>query len=98
MTLTTSSQILVDGPAKDPSKVVPCHAAPIAHVSLTHLVLPKIARAAGTGAVKKQWEAEDIEGKWDSSNWAKSRARGVRRRELSDFERFKVMRLRKQVS
>ena len=56
----------------------------------------KIPLAAGTGAIKKQWEATDIDKKWAESAWAKGRARSSRRRELTDFERFKVMRLRKQ--
>jgi hypothetical protein len=35
---------------------------------------------------------------WLESSWAKKREQRERRSGLSDFERFKVMRLRKQVS
>lgn len=45
----------------------------------------------------KAWEKEGIEKKWDDSTWAKKREQREKRRTLSDFERFKVMRLRKQV-
>lgn len=45
----------------------------------------------------KAWEKEGIEQKWDESVWAKKREQREKRRTLSDFERFKVMRLRKQV-
>jgi len=89
-------QVLVDGPSSDSSKVVPRHSAPLAQVALTHIVVPKLALAAGTGAIKKQWEAASVESKWAESAWAQSRARSSRRRELTDFERFKVLRLRKQ--
>ncbi len=66
-------------------------------MSLTGIVIPKLPRGAGTGALKKQWEEHKVLEKWNDSNFAKSRERSIRRRQLSDFERFKVMRLRKQV-
>ncbi|KAL2424560.1 hypothetical protein ABEF95_003140, partial [Exophiala dermatitidis] len=34
--------------------------------------------------------------KWAQSSWAKKREQQDRRRNLTDFERFKVMRLKKQ--
>jgi large subunit ribosomal protein L14e len=46
--------------------------------------------------VKAQWEKAGIEKKWQESAWAKKRAQKERRRALTDFERFKVLRLRKQ--
>lgn len=60
-------------------------------------MVPRIANGAGNGAVKTQWEKYEVQNKWDSSAWAQGRAKSGRRRELSDFERFKVLRLRKQV-
>ena len=39
-----------------------------------------------------------METKWKDSSFAKSRERSIRRKKLSDFERFKVMKLRKSVS
>jgi len=60
-------------------------------------VIPNVPLSEGTGALRKQWEKEEVESKWDGSVHAQARAKSLRRRELSDFERFKVMRLRKQV-
>ena len=60
------------------------------------MVLEKLPRAARTGVVKAQWEKAGIEKKWQESAWAKKRAQKERRRALTDFERFKVLRLRKQ--
>lgn len=90
-------QVLVDGPASKPEAIVPRHSAPLANLSLTHIVIPKLPRAAGTAAIRKMWEKHEVEKTWDGSAWAKNRERSVRRKNLSDFERFKVMRLRKQV-
>lgn len=67
-------------------------------MSLTRFVIEKLPRAAGTAAVKKQWEAQEIESKFNNSDYAKKRAQVTKRRNLNDFQRFKVMRLRKQVS
>ena len=38
-----------------------------------------------------------MEKKWDESAWAKRREQREKRRNLSDFDRFKVLRLKKQV-
>lgn len=65
-------------------------------MSLTGIVI-NINRGAGTVSTKKQWQEADVEGKWNNSSFAKSRERSIRRKQLNDFERFKVMRLRKQV-
>lgn len=67
-------------------------------VSLTPWVIPNLPKAAGTGPVKKLWEKNEIDSKWAESSWAKKREQQDRRKNLTDFERFKVMRLKKQVS
>ncbi|KAK4987219.1 hypothetical protein LTR66_007661 [Elasticomyces elasticus] len=89
-------RVLVDGPASDPKSVVPRHSTPLAHLSLTTIVIPKLPRGARNGAVKKFWEKTEVEKSWNNTAWAQSRARSVKRSQLSDFERYKVMRLRKQ--
>lgn len=86
----------MDGPSKD--SPVPRHSAPLANLSLTPIVIRKLPRAAGAGFVKKQWQEEKVDEKFAESSWAKRRAQFQKRRELNDFERFKVMKLRKQVS
>jgi large subunit ribosomal protein L14e len=42
------------------------------------------------------WEKSEIDSKWAESTSAKRREAQDRRRTLTDFERFKVMRLKKQ--
>ncbi|KAK5006269.1 hypothetical protein LTR16_005434, partial [Cryomyces antarcticus] len=89
-------RILVDGPSSKPESVVPRHSAALADVSLTPIVITQLPRASGTGALKALWEKHGVESTWDNSAWAKNRDRSAKRRALTDFERFKVMRLRKQ--
>ncbi|PSS22015.1 hypothetical protein M430DRAFT_65246 [Amorphotheca resinae ATCC 22711] len=89
-------RVLVDGPATESKSAVPRQAIALAQLVLTPLVLSKLPRGARTGAVKAAWEKAGIEAKWQESSWAKKRAQKERRRALTDFERFKVMRLRKQ--
>lgn len=48
--------------------------------------------------MKKLWEKDEIDSKWAESSWAKKRDQQDKRRNLSDFERFKVMRLKKQAA
>lgn len=91
-------QVLVEGPSSKKENIVPRHAEPLSNLSLTRFVIEKLPRAAGTAPLKKQWDAQEIEKKWEGSNYAQTREKTIRRRQLSDFERFKVMRLRKQVS
>ncbi|KAI9934018.1 GAL4 enhancer protein [Aspergillus wentii] len=79
------------------NKTVPRHVLPLAHATLTHFVIPKLPRAAGTGPVRKLWEKNEIDGKWAKSNYAQKTLQNERRKNLNDFERFKVLRLRKQV-
>lgn len=76
---------------------MPRHSIPLAHVSLTHIVIPNLPLAVGTGALRKQWQAAKVDEAWANSAWAKTRARGDKRRALSDFDRFKAIKLRKQV-
>ncbi|KAF3404078.1 60S ribosomal protein L14-A [Talaromyces pinophilus] len=89
-------RVLVDGPSTQEEKIVPRHALALSHATLTPFVIPKLPRAAGTGPVRKLWEKEEIDSKFASSSWAKKNAQVERRKNLTDFERFKVMRLKKQ--
>lgn len=90
-------QVLVDGPSTEEQKIVPRHVLPLAHATLTHFTIPQLPRAAGTGPVKKLWAKNEIDGKWAKSSFSQRTDRSERRKNLSDFERFKVLRLRKQV-
>ncbi|EXJ64006.1 large subunit ribosomal protein L14e [Cladophialophora yegresii CBS 114405] len=89
-------RVLVDGPSSKEGAVVPRQAIATSTLSLTPWVIPNLPKAAGTGPVKKLWEKNEIDSKWAESSWAKKREQQERRRNLTDFERFKVMRLKKQ--
>jgi ribosomal protein L14E/L6E/L27E len=91
-------QVLVDGPASTADKTVPRHEARLSDVSLTPIVISKLPRASRNGIVRAAWEKEGVEQKWSQSAYAKRKERTEKRRQLTDFERFKVMRLKKQVS
>lgn len=47
--------------------------------------------------MKKKWEEAKVEETFNDSQVAKKRVQMQKRRQLNDFERFKVMKLRKQV-
>ncbi|KAI9817493.1 MAG: hypothetical protein M1827_001103 [Pycnora praestabilis] len=87
---------LVDGPCSKTEAIVPRHATPLSNVILTPITISQLPRAAGNGAVKAAWEKAEVEKKWEESTWAKKREQMQKRRQLSDFERFKVMKLNKQ--
>jgi large subunit ribosomal protein L14e len=89
-------QALIDGPSSDASLAVPRQPFSFSNLLLSAFVIDKLPRGARSGAVKAAWEKAGIDEKWRESNWAKKRAQQVRRKALTDFERFKVLRLKKQ--
>ena len=90
-----NQQVLIDGPSE--KTPVPRQEVALAKLSLTPIVIPKLPRGTGVGFVAKKWEEHKVQQKFDESAWAKKRAALHKRRALNDFERFKVMKLRKQV-
>ncbi|KAF1916902.1 ribosomal protein L14-domain-containing protein [Ampelomyces quisqualis] len=87
-------RVLVDGPSE--KAFVPRQEVALAKLSLTPIVIPKLPRASGVGHVAKKWEEHKVQQKFDESTWAKKRAAMQKRRGLNDFERFKVLKMRKQ--
>ncbi|KAI4866315.1 ribosomal protein L14-domain-containing protein [Hypoxylon rubiginosum] len=87
---------LVDGPSADPKLVVPRQAISFSDVLLSDLKIAKLPRAVRTGTLKTAWEKAEIDAKWKASKWAKRKDQTERRKALTDFDRFKVMRLKKQ--
>ncbi|ODV77967.1 uncharacterized protein CANTADRAFT_7438 [Suhomyces tanzawaensis NRRL Y-17324] len=83
-------RVLVDGPK------IQRQAIALAKVVLTPIVLPNLPRGSRTATVTKKWAAADIDAKWAASAWAKKLASKERRSQLSDFERFQVLVLKKQ--
>lgn len=49
-----------------------------------------------SSAVKKLWEEDKVDKKWKETNWSKTRERANKRKQLTDFDRFKLLRLKKQ--
>ncbi len=64
-------------------------------LSLTDLKID-IPRNATFTQTKTAFETADIVGKWTATSWAKKRAAKAKRASLSDFDRFKVVVLRKK--
>ncbi|KAI0838217.1 ribosomal protein L14-domain-containing protein [Hypoxylon sp. FL0890] len=87
---------LVDGPSADAKLVVPRQAVSFSDVLLSDLKIEKLPRAVRTGTLKGAWEKAEIDAKWKESKWAKRKDQTERRKALTDFDRFKVMRLKKQ--
>ena len=89
-------QVLVDGPSADESLALPRQAVPLSHCLLSQLVVEGTLRGMRHTTLKKLWEKNEIDAKWKETNWAKRREQIKRRKNLSDFDRFKVLRLKKQ--
>merc|ERR1712178_331112 len=51
----------------------------------------KIGQSSRSGTVRKAWEKAEITKKWQETTWAKKIAARERRANLSDFDRFKLM-------
>ncbi|CCC67122.1 hypothetical protein NCAS_0A05640 [Naumovozyma castellii] len=87
--IVDQKKALIDGPH------VPRQAIHLGQVELTPLTF-SLPRGAKTATVVKKWKAAGVCAKWNASSWAKKIAQRKRRAELTDFERFQVMVLRKQ--
>ena len=84
------NRVLVDGLGNFPRVMFP-----LSRLTLTRLRIP-ILRGARTGTLRKAAAAFELEKKWTETQACKKLARGTTRGNLTDFERFKVMVLRKQ--
>merc|ERR1719295_623764 len=54
-------------------------------------IIDIINHSSRTSIVRKAWEKEEISQKWEESTWAKKIAARQKRAQLSDFDRFKLM-------
>jgi len=59
-------------------------------------IIMKLPRGAREGKVRKEFEAQKIVEKWESSSWAKSRKARFDRANLNDFGRHEVLVLRRR--
>ncbi|ODQ79695.1 hypothetical protein BABINDRAFT_13325 [Babjeviella inositovora NRRL Y-12698] len=89
--IVDQKRVLVDGPKTSVVRQV----VSLANVVLTPLTIA-LPRGSRTGTVASKWTASGVDAKWAASSWAKKIAARERRRQLTDFERFQVMVLKKQ--
>jgi large subunit ribosomal protein L14e len=89
--IVSDKRVLVDG--EDIKRQV----IPIARIQLTKQVL-KVGRGARTGAVKRIISKENVAQTFANSSLGKHYASQTKRENLNDFERFKVVVLRRRLS
>merc|ERR1711915_329428 len=80
------NRALVDGPCTGVSRKQINFKA----LHLTSLKM-EIPRAVRTGTLTKAWTKQGMQGKWEATGWAKKLADREKRAQLSDFDRFKLM-------
>merc|ERR1711909_118697 len=80
------NRVLLDGPCSGVSR----QAYRIKNLHLTPLVT-KFPFSARSKVVRTAWEADKISQKWEESSWAKRMAMQAKRKGLTDFDRFKLM-------
>ncbi|RYC59977.1 hypothetical protein CHU98_g6253 [Xylaria longipes] len=93
--IISEKRVLVDGPSSEEKFAVPKGPIALTDVFLTDLKL-EIPRAVRTGTLKKFWEKAEIDKKWQDSKWAQRSQRTERRKALTDFQRFQLLRAKKQ--
>ena len=91
--IVDSKRALVDGPTTGVQR----QQMPYSRLSLTEFVLP-IKRNQKSSNVAKIFDAHEIVKKWNSSPAGQHHASQVRRANLTDFERFKLMVVQKKKS
>ncbi|KAJ2513424.1 hypothetical protein GGI11_004406 [Coemansia sp. RSA 2049] len=83
---------IVDGPTTNVKRQV----VPFNNVVLTDIVVKSLPRAIGSKRLAVFLEKNQVVEAWQKSAWAKKIDARQRRANLSDFDRFKLMRLKKQ--
>ncbi|KAG8902301.1 hypothetical protein FRB99_004640 [Tulasnella sp. 403] len=63
---------------------------------LTPLLIKKLNRGTGTRVIRQRFTEDKISEKWEASKMAQRRAALAKRRELNDFGRFEVTRLKRK--
>ena len=84
------NKALVDGPE------IPRQKINFRRISLTDIKMD-IKRSIKTGKLDAAWKEQDVDAKWAKTSWAKKRVAKTKRANLTDFQRFKAMVLRKKV-
>lgn len=71
---------------------------PLKRLKLTRIKLPKVLRGARTGTVAKAAKDFNLDAAWSKTSYAKRFDADKKRAATTDFDRFKIMVLRKQRS
>ena len=90
--IADANRVLVDGGEEFPRVIYP-----LKRLTLVKLVVP-IQRGARTGTLKKATDEFGLKEKWEGTPTFKKITQRETRANLSDWERFKVMRARKNRS
>ncbi|KAI7824982.1 ribosomal protein L14-domain-containing protein [Kickxella alabastrina] len=86
------NRAIIDGPTTN----VPRQIIAFKNVVLTDIVVKRLPRTIGSKALAKFLEKEQVVEAWQKSAWAQKIESRKRRANMSDFDRFKLMRLKKQ--
>ncbi|KAF7729448.1 hypothetical protein EC973_004428 [Apophysomyces ossiformis] len=86
------NRALIEGPTTG----VVRQAFPYRRMTLTPLVVKGLPRGAGQKVLKKFLEKNDTINAWEKTNWAQKIARREVRANLTDFDRFKLLKLKNQ--
>jgi len=89
------SRALVEGPQAKTG--VARQTIPFRHLSLTKVKL-NITRSIGVSGLNKAYDAQKVGDQLETVTWVKKQRRTAVRKSLGDFDRFKLMLLRKQKS
>ena len=80
------NRVLVDGPCSGVAR----QSMNMKQLHLTKFVI-SFPHSARTRTVKKAWEKADVNKQWQETTWAKKIASRELRKQISDFDRFKLM-------
>eukprot|EP00927_Polykrikos_kofoidii_P047716 TRINITY_DN419_c0_g1_i2.p1 TRINITY_DN419_c0_g1~~TRINITY_DN419_c0_g1_i2.p1 ORF type:complete len:134 (-),score=32.61 TRINITY_DN419_c0_g1_i2:7-408(-) len=93
--IVDQKRVIVDGP--ESLTGVRRHMMPVKRLSLTDLK-SKIPRGAREKTLKKAMGEGNTMAKWEETRWAKKLANQKTRKEMSDFDRFKLYKAKKNRS
>jgi large subunit ribosomal protein L14e len=89
--IVNDKRVLIDGEG------IPRSVIPITRLQLSKQVL-KVGRGITTGKLRKAIAKENVQKNFEASSLGRSYASQARREQLNDFERFKVLVLRRKLS
>ncbi|CAG8628346.1 12670_t:CDS:2, partial [Dentiscutata heterogama] len=86
------NRALIDGPTTGVAR----HSHAFRRLTLTDLVIKGFPRGGRSSIVRKYFEKEEILEKWNQTAWAKKLENRKKKAALTDFDRFKLLKLKKQ--